>query len=35
VLWQTLVHNSYHLGQVVQVRQALQAWPPKTGSDTW
>jgi uncharacterized damage-inducible protein DinB len=35
VLWQTLVHNSYHLGQVVQVRQALGAWPPKEGSDTW
>jgi uncharacterized damage-inducible protein DinB len=35
VLWQTLVHNSYHLGQVVMVRQALGAWPPPTGSDTW
>jgi len=35
VLWQTLVHNSYHLGQVVMVRQALGAWPPEKGSDTW
>lgn len=35
VLWQTLVHNSYHLGQVVLVRKALGAWPPATGSDTW
>jgi uncharacterized damage-inducible protein DinB len=35
VLWQTLVHNSYHLGQVVQVRQAIGAWPPPSGSDTW
>ena len=35
VLWQTLVHNSYHLGQVVQLRQAIGAWPPSTGSDTW
>lgn len=35
VLWQTLVHNSYHLGQVVVLRQAIGAWPPTTGSDTW
>jgi uncharacterized damage-inducible protein DinB len=35
VLWQTLVHNSYHLGQVVVLRQAIGAWPPATGSDTW
>lgn len=35
VLWQTLVHNSYHLGQVVVLRQAVGAWPPATGSDTW
>jgi len=35
VLWQTLVHNSYHVGQVVQVRQAIGAWPPPAGSDTW
>jgi uncharacterized damage-inducible protein DinB len=35
VLWQTLVHNSYHLGQVVMLRQAVGAWPPIAGSDTW
>jgi uncharacterized damage-inducible protein DinB len=35
VLWQTVVHNSYHLGQVAQVRRALGAWPPPTGADTW
>jgi uncharacterized damage-inducible protein DinB len=35
VLFQTVAHNSYHLGQVVQVRHALGAWPPAKGSDTW
>ena len=35
VLWQTVVHNSYHLGQVAQVRRALGVWPPETGGDTW
>jgi len=35
VLWQTVVHNSYHLGQVAQVRRALGAWPPAQGGDTW
>ena len=35
VVWQTLVHNSYHLGQVALVRRAIGAWPPKEGSDTW
>ena len=35
VLWQTVVHNSYHLGQVAQVRRALGAWPPEGGGDTW
>jgi len=35
VLWQTLAHNAYHLGQVVLVRQALGAWPPAGGADTW
>jgi len=28
VLWGLVVHNSYHLGQVVQLRQALGLWPP-------
>jgi uncharacterized damage-inducible protein DinB len=35
IVGQTLVHNSYHLGQVVVLRQALGAWPPPTGRDTW
>jgi uncharacterized damage-inducible protein DinB len=35
VLWQTLVHNSYHLGQIAMLRQYLGAWPPKGGGDTW
>jgi len=35
VLWQTLVHNSYHVGQIAMLRQALGAWPPQGGGDTW
>ena len=35
VLWQTLVHNSYHVGQIAMVRRALGAWPPDAGGDTW
>src|SRR5262249_13975558 len=35
VLWQMVVHNSYHVGQIVLVRQALEAWPPKAGGDSW
>ena len=35
VLWQTLVHNSYHIGQVALLRRALGTWPPKGGGDTW
>ena len=35
VLWQTIVHNSYHIGQVVVLRRALGVWPPQSGSDTW
>ena len=30
-LWQVVVHNSYHVGQVVVLRQALDAWPPRGG----
>jgi uncharacterized damage-inducible protein DinB len=30
-LWQIVVHNSYHVGQVVMLRQALNAWPPRGG----
>lgn len=28
-------HSSYHLGQVVQLRQMLGAWPPPSGGLTW
>ncbi len=28
-------HNSYHLGQVVVLRQRLGAWPPPGGGLTW
>jgi uncharacterized damage-inducible protein DinB len=28
-------HNSYHLGQVIVLRQMLGAWPPPAGSYTW
>jgi uncharacterized damage-inducible protein DinB len=35
VLWQTLVHNSYHIGQIVMLRRTLGAWPPKGGGDSW
>ncbi|HEY7817656.1 MAG TPA: hypothetical protein VIG29_05525 [Vicinamibacteria bacterium] len=28
-------HNSYHLGQVVLLRQLLGAWPPPSGGLTW
>jgi uncharacterized damage-inducible protein DinB len=34
VLWQVLVHNSYHTGQIVLMLQGLGLWPPNTGSDT-
>lgn len=35
VLWQMVVHNSYHIGQIAQLRRALNAWPPPSGGDTW
>jgi uncharacterized damage-inducible protein DinB len=35
VLWQTVVHNSYHIGQVAALRRAVGAWPPKSGGDSW
>ncbi|MGO9127328.1 MAG: DinB family protein [Terriglobales bacterium] len=35
VLWQTLVHNSYHIGQVAMLRRCFGGWPPPRGSDTW
>lgn len=35
VLWQMVIHNSYHLGQIVVIRRMLGAWPPQAGGDTW
>ena len=35
LLWQTLVHNSYHVGQIVMLRRILGRWPPRAGGDTW
>jgi uncharacterized damage-inducible protein DinB len=35
VLWQTLVHNSYHIGQIAMLRRMFGAWPPHGGGDTW
>jgi len=35
VLWQTMTHNSYHIGQVAMLRRMLDAWPPMGGGDTW
>ena len=29
------LHNSYHLGQAVLLRQRLCAWPPPSGGLTW
>jgi len=35
VLWQTLVHNSYHMGQIALLLRCFGLWPPKAGGDTW
>jgi uncharacterized damage-inducible protein DinB len=35
ILWQTVGHNSYHVGQIVMIRRMLGAWPPKAGGDSW
>jgi uncharacterized damage-inducible protein DinB len=35
VLWQTVAHNSYHVGQIALLRRALGMWPPPGGGDTW
>jgi uncharacterized damage-inducible protein DinB len=35
VLWQTLVHNSYHMGQIALLLRCFHLWPPKAGGDTW
>lgn len=29
------LHTAHHLGQIITVRQALGAWPPPGGGDTW
>lgn len=34
VLWQTAMHNSYHIGQIVLLRRLLNYWPAEAG-DTW
>ena len=35
-MFQTIAsHNSYHIGQVVLLRQMLQSWPPPSGGLTW
>jgi uncharacterized damage-inducible protein DinB len=35
LLWQTVVHNSYHTGQIAMIRRALGRWPPSRGGDSW
>ena len=35
MLWQTVTHNSYHVGQIAMLRRILGAWPPNAGGDTW
>ena len=35
VLWELALHNSYHGGQIVLLRQALGLWPPPGGGETW
>ena len=34
-LWEIVVHNSYHVGQIALLRRQAGAWPPQHGSDTW
>jgi uncharacterized damage-inducible protein DinB len=35
ILQSAILHNSHHLGQVIQLRRMLGAWPPPGGGDTW
>jgi len=35
VLWQIMVHNSYHVGQIAMMMRSFGFWPPHTGADTW
>ena len=29
------IHNAYHLGRIVFLRQLLREWPPSGGGDAW
>lgn len=29
------LHNAHHIGQIIQIRKMLGAWPPPGGGDTW
>lgn len=35
VLMNLAVHNAYHLGRIVQLRQISGHWPPEGGGDSW
>lgn len=35
LLWQSVAHVSYHVGQIALLRRVLGAWPPRAGGDTW
>jgi uncharacterized damage-inducible protein DinB len=35
VLWQIMVHNSYHVGQIAMLMRLFGLWPPRSGTDTW
>ncbi len=35
ILWQTMAHNSYHVGQIAMLRRCLSVWPPRAGGETW
>jgi len=35
VLWQIMVHNSYHVGQIAMMLRTFGAWPPRAGGDSW
>jgi hypothetical protein len=32
-LYSVAVHNAYHLGKIVALRQRIDAWPPRVVSD--
>jgi uncharacterized damage-inducible protein DinB len=35
VLWQTVVHNRYHAGQIALMLRSFGLWPPPAGGDRW